>query len=85
MIVKLLTEHHLECISLKGVHTCQNATLLEISCTGSKYLFSHFQMTDSCKDGKKFPLYLVKVTKPKLLLTCNFGLQIVYYPVISFN
>ena len=45
MIVKLRTEHHLEFLSLKGgctgssestrVYTCQNATLLEISCTGS--------------------------------------------------
>ena len=37
MIVKLLTEHHLEFLSLiegcKG--TCQNATLLEITCHGS--------------------------------------------------
>ena len=42
MIVKLLTEQHLEFLSLKRrlqrlvrVYTCQNATLLEISCTGS--------------------------------------------------
>ena len=43
MIVKLLTEHHLEFLSLKGdcrgssesTLTCQNGTLLEISCTGS--------------------------------------------------
>ena len=57
MIVKLLTEHHLEFRSLKGgcrgssdsthvkmphcckshatAHTCQNATLLEISCKSS--------------------------------------------------
>ena len=42
MIIKLLTEHHLAFLSFKGrlqrlfrVYTCQNATLLEISCTGS--------------------------------------------------
>ena len=41
MIVKLLTEHHLECKlkrrlqRLARVCTCQNATLLEISCTDS--------------------------------------------------
>ena len=43
MTVELLTEHHLEFLSLKGGHncssesmcTCQNATLLEISCRGS--------------------------------------------------
>ena len=42
MIVKLLTEHHLDFSKLKRglqmlvrVYTCQNATLLEISCTGS--------------------------------------------------
>ena len=41
MIVKLLTEHHLEFLSLKGGcrgYTCQNTTLLEITCTGSFYL-----------------------------------------------
>ena len=40
MIVKLLTEHHLEFLSLKdgcrGSYTCQNATLLETSCTRLK-------------------------------------------------
>ena len=39
MTVKLLTEHHLEFLSLKGGCTdsskCQNATLLEITCRGS--------------------------------------------------
>ena len=44
MIVKLLTEHHLEFLSLKGgcigsyESTRQNATLLEISCTGSNLM-----------------------------------------------
>ena len=42
MSVKLLTEHHLDFPSLKGgctgsseSYTCQNATLLEITCRGS--------------------------------------------------
>ena len=35
MIGKLLTEHHLEFLSLKGGYTYQNVTLLEISCHGS--------------------------------------------------
>ena len=43
MIVKLLTEYHLEFLNLKGgcrgsslrVYTCQNVILLEISCHGS--------------------------------------------------
>ena len=41
MIVKLLTEQHLEFLSLNGgcrlarVYTCQNATLLEITCRSS--------------------------------------------------
>ena len=47
MIIKLLTEHHLEFLSLKGgctqrlirVYTCQNATLLEIACTGSDVFY----------------------------------------------
>ena len=44
--VKLLTEHHLEFLSLKrgctgsSVYACQNATLLEITCPGS-YRFTH--------------------------------------------
>ena len=33
--VKLLSEHYLEFLSLKGGYTCQNATLLEITCHGS--------------------------------------------------
>ena len=38
MIVKLLTEHHLEFLSLKGGcrGSSENATLLEITCTGSR-------------------------------------------------
>ena len=35
MIVKLLTKHHFEFLSLKEGCTCQNATLLEITCHGS--------------------------------------------------
>ena len=42
MIVKLLTEHHFEFLSLTGgcrgsseAYSCQKATLLEILCTGS--------------------------------------------------
>ena len=43
MSAKLLTEHHLEFISLKSrlhwlVYTCQNATLLIITCHGSYVL-----------------------------------------------
>ena len=48
MTVKLLTEHHLEFLSLGGCtgpseSTCQNATLFEITCRGSfiKSLFKH--------------------------------------------
>ena len=48
MTVKLLTEHHLEFLSLKGdcigspesIIKCQNATLLEITCHVSQYSFS---------------------------------------------
>ena len=44
MTVKLLTEHHLEVLSLKRgcVYTCQNATLLEITCHGSYVFGIHF-------------------------------------------
>ena len=38
MIIKLLTEHHLEFLSLKGGCTCQNVKLLEISCRGSNHI-----------------------------------------------
>ena len=44
MMVKLLIEHHLEFLSLKGgctgssVYTCQKATLLEITSHGSNIL-----------------------------------------------
>ena len=47
MIVKLLTEHHLEFLTFKRrlhrlvrVCTCQNTTLLEITCHDSFHLFS---------------------------------------------
>ena len=45
MTVKLLTEHHLEFLSLIGgytgssVYTCQNATLLEITSCGSNFVY----------------------------------------------
>ena len=40
--MELLTEHYLECLSLKGACTgssesCPNVTLLEITCHGSYY------------------------------------------------
>ena len=47
MRVKLLTEHHLEFVSLKGgctgspESTCQNATLLEITCHCSFMIRTH--------------------------------------------
>ena len=47
MIVKLLTEHHLEFLILKDSAEarpslkCQNAKLLEISCRGS-YVINYF-------------------------------------------
>ena len=48
MIVKLLTEHHLEFLSLKRrlqmlvrVYRCRNATLLEIPCHGSNLMSYH--------------------------------------------
>ena len=44
MIVRLLTEHYLEFLSLKGgcrgssESTCKNVTLLEITCHGSNVI-----------------------------------------------
>ena len=35
MSVKLLSEHRLEFLSLKGDYTCQNAILVEITCFSS--------------------------------------------------
>ena len=48
MRVKLLTEHLLEVLSLKGgcVYTCQNATLLEITCHG---LYGSYGLYGSCE------------------------------------
>ena len=44
MSVKLLTEHHLEFISLTGgcTYSCQNATLLEITCHSSLAIVTFF-------------------------------------------
>ena len=51
MIVKLLTEYHLEFLSFKGGCTCQNATLLEITCHSSCIIcFSGF----SCRLDLEF-------------------------------
>ena len=41
MSVKLLTEHHLKFLRLKGgcAGSCQNTTLLEITCHGSFFVY----------------------------------------------
>ena len=57
MTVKLPTEHHLEFLSLKGGFTgsseftqsCQNTTLLEITCLGSYVTYKN--------DGSRFLVY----------------------------
>ena len=48
MIVRLLTEHHLEFLSFKRrlqrlvrVYICQNVKFLEIPCTGSRLFIGH--------------------------------------------
>ena len=53
MSVKLQTEHHLECLSLKGGCTgssestlCQNAILMEITCHGSIVFVKGFPVLD---------------------------------------
>ena len=52
MIVKLLTEQHLEFLSLKGgctgsfEYSCQNAILLEITCCGSNARDSNITALD---------------------------------------
>ena len=60
MTVKLLTEHHLEFLSLKRrlhrlvwVCTCQNATLFKITCRGS-YVFyiMNFISGRTCNQGE---------------------------------
>ena len=49
MAIKLPTEHNLGCLRLKGgctctsEYTCQNATLLEITCRGS-IIQVHFRL-----------------------------------------
>ena len=63
MIVKLLTEHHLEFLSLKGgctgsseSDTCQNDTLLEITCHGFELVFClrmHFLSEQFCSAAHK--------------------------------
>ena len=60
MSVKLLTEHHLEILSLKGgcrgssesTHVCQNATLLEITCHGSYLVLSIIDSPPSGNTGE---------------------------------
>ena len=69
MIVKLLTEHHLEFLSLKGgargLYICQNVTLLETSCTRLKLydlpLSRNNSFTDSLKPYHTFIYKLLAV------------------------
>ena len=58
MIVKLLTEHHLEFLSLKGgcIGSSENATLLEITCFGSR-------TSDSLNEGLPIKMARKKVSK----------------------
>ena len=55
MTVRLLSEHHLEFLSLKGgctVYSCQNATMLEITCRGS--LIAACDPSDFIMDHRNF-------------------------------
>ena len=66
MTINLLTEQHLEFLSLLHrlicVYTCQNATLLEITCRSSLILMNRLNETDSAvirfSEGSVFPDYL---------------------------
>ena len=55
MIVKPLTEHHTEFLSLKGASTGSSEStlvkvkLLEITCHGSNAILKCFMPTDQCK------------------------------------
>ena len=64
MIVKLLTECHLGFLSLKGgcIGSCQNGTLLEISCHGSIIMF--FVSFESLMNNLKkyYSLYFHKIS-----------------------
>ena len=65
MSVKLLTEHHLQRLSLKVVYTCQNATLLEITSHGLYFLQASLsssyiqQVSDEAMRFREFILQLV--------------------------
>ena len=68
MIVKLLTEHHLEFLSLKGgcrgssESTLVKMSLLEISCHGSiKGQFSYFSTCRMCKVNLKTCMHSYRV------------------------
>ena len=67
LILKLLTEHHLEGQNLT---TCQNATLLEISCTGS-FISIHFRIVgyvaeaNETRKEKREKLKVLKKHTPK--------------------
>ena len=68
MIIKLLTEHHLEFLSLKGgcrgssESTCQNLKLLEISCCGSIIILHnnlYLVLVDPRHHSATFRVYLL--------------------------
>ena len=59
MSVKLLTEHHLEILCLKGgcTYTCQNTTLLEITCLGSN-MYWKLDPNTKMQDGRFHLVYM---------------------------
>ena len=63
MSVKLLTEHHLEFLSFKAgsyesrLYTCQNVTLLEITCPGSFIIPVTYESHCSTSMQREYPQY----------------------------
>ena len=75
----LLTEHHLEFLSLIGgctgsseyVYSCQNATLLEITCRGSFTFVMFFERTEGINQIK----FRMKFSLSKFMAQILFSVQ----------
>ena len=81
MIVKLLTKHHLEFLSLKvgfRVYTCQNALFLEITCHGSNcFMLSNCRFKDEVvfQSSEKATISWDSETKTAALVIKTVGLD----------
>ena len=88
MSVKLLTEHHLEFLSLKGAcagssesYACQNATLMKITCHGSVLLGIHVILLVLSCIGSYIRELLIFQQNHRKVASAKIGIKLLYTKV----